>query len=347
MNTSLFLTAVIAFAVFTSSIFWISKKRKSKIKFLSSVLGIALANLVAATATIFISFSKTNSSNEVIILITSIIVAIQTISLISIISEIQHNKKIKYSILFLIIAIIPIVLNSNYVHILIPTSLLITIMIFLTYTEDHKSHISLLLTYSSLSIIFYIISFINQNLIQLFIVISSSMFLIFHVEFLKFLKHPHTIKVSTREISPLIPFLKHIVFIIIITNFVFVGTVSTYELGHIASVKLSDCSDVKVVYDLGGFPYTQINCEDISNQNNWILAGLFLPLTIALLLIFVGGKFMKEIALEIIGFDLAISYIDLQILGISQTIASTISVVGIITAAIGLILLTNSRTNHL
>ena len=347
MDILLSLIALIMFSISVSSVIWMLKKPKKNKEFSKQILAIAISSLITGKALFLSQFLNVNFPNKVLILAISVLIVIQTISLISIISEIQQNKKIKYSILLLLIAAIPILFNNNYVHVLIPASLLITIMTFLTYTEDHKSHISLLIIYASVSIIFYIVSFLNQNLITLFSIISISMFLIFYVEFLKFLSKPYLIKVSAKNNSPLIPFLKHLVFVIIITNFVFIGTISVHELGHVASVKSSNCEDVKIVYDLKTLPHTEVKCDNTSSRNNWIMAGIFLPLIVALLLMFGGGKSIKEIGLEIIGFNLVLSFSDFQALGFSKIISVDIMIAGIIMTATGLILLTNSRTNHL
>ena len=73
------------------------------------------------------------------------------------------------------------------------------------------------------------------------------------------------------------------------------------------------------------------------------LPGIFLPLLIAVLLIVSGGQGIREVALEIIGCNLMISYLDIQTLGLSKITATIISGAGILLVTLGLILLAKYR----
>lgn len=344
MKPLLLIVAIVTLVISSAALSHFSSKKKRKLKLGPMVLAISIANLAFGSIAFLWAINVVRYSQNIMLMLLSFLVIVQTSSLILTLSKIQKNKKIAYSLFLLLIAIIPFIINQNYFHVVIPLSLLITIMAFLTYTEDHESHISILIAYASISLILYVLSFVNQNLIFLFLTISSSLFLVFYMEFLRFLKKPHMIAISTRNMSPIIPFLRHLIFIIIMTNFVFVGTVSIYELGHIVSIKSSNCSDAQIVYNLKTFPHTEVNCADTSEINKWILSGILLPVIVASLLIFGGGKSIKEIGLEIIGFDMAISYIDIQKLGLSKNLSLIILGAGISIAVLGLSLLANSRT---
>lgn len=128
------------------------------------------------------------------------------------------------------------------------------------------------------------------------------------------------------------------------TNFIFIGTISVHEFGHLLTSSQSDCEEIKIVYELKSLPHTEIKCEDISEQNRWIAGGILLPLALAFFLFFSGGKFIKEIALQIVGFDLAISYLDIKALGFSETIATFILIIGAALVVFTLGLLAKSRT---
>lgn len=346
MKPLLLIVALATLIISCSALSHFSSKKKRKLKIGPLVLAVSFINLIFGSMTFLWAIGAVEYSQDLMLVLLSFLIIVQTTSLILTLSKIQKNKKIAYPLFLLLIAIIPFILNQDYFHIVIPLSFLITIMTFLTYTEDHESHISMLIAYASVSLILYVLAFVNQSLIFLFLTISSSLFLVFYMEFLKFLKKPHAITTSTKNISPIIPFLKHLIFIIIITNFVFVGTVSVHELGHIVSVKSSNCTDAQIIYDLETFPHTEVSCEDVSQNNKWILAGILLPFIIASLLIFGGGTSIKEIGLEIIGFNIAISYMDMQALGLSKNLSLIFMGAGISLAALGLALLANSRTNH-
>jgi len=224
-------------------------------------------------------------------------------------------------------------------------SLLITLLTFLSTTSVHEIPTRYLIFYTSISLFLYLVATLFQSLTQLLALISVALFLIFIVSFLKFLKLNIIQKFSTPQLpeSPLTHFLKHFVFIIIITNFMFIGTVSVHEFGHLLTSSNSNCEETKIVYELKGLPHTEITCEDTSQKNKWILGGILLPFIVAVFLFFSGGEFIKELALQIIGFNLIISYLDLISLNLSEAIATTILITGIALTTFSLALLVKSR----
>lgn len=348
-TVSLILISIISFSIFVLSVNHVRKKVKI-VKLKNYDLIIFLISLLFLGFSIFsticaINFKNFNINNFIAGL--SILILAQSTLLIFMLSKIQKNKNILHPIAFLLLALIPTIINPQIIHISIPVSFLVLIMTFLSFTEDHKSHIPTLIIYSSVSIIFYIFSFISKNLILLFTIISFSIFLIFMQELSKFLmtKKDVYIRQNKKSNSRIIPFLRHLIFVIIITNFVFLGTVTIHELGHATSAHFANCENSKIVYELNGLPHTEINCENDSKTNLLILSGIFLPLLIALLLIFANGTSIKEISLEIIGFNLMISYLDFQNLGASKTFATSISIIGGILTILGLTLLVKSRTD--
>lgn len=310
------------------------------------ILILSLIYLIFGIFTFIWGISASGLNLENLTILISSLIIIQTIALILILSRLQKNKKIIYPISLLLISILPTFLNKSYFHITIPAAFLVIIMTFLAFANEHKSHISILVAYASLSLMFYLTSFITTKPILLLILVSTTIFLLFLAEFLKFLKIPQKIILNHPRSprSPIILFLKHLIFVIIITNFIFIGTVSTHELGHAVSAQSSECEDTRIIYELNGFPHTEINCEDVPAKQKWILSGILFPFIIALLLMFGGGKSIKEIALEIIGFNLAISYLDFQALGASKIFAVTLMILGIGLSGTGLILLAKSRT---
>jgi hypothetical protein len=116
-----------------------------------------------------------------------------------------------------------------------------------------------------------------------------------------------------------------------------------HEFGHLLTSSQSDCKEAKIVYELNGLPHTEIKCDDTSMKNRWILGGILFPFIIALLLFISGGKSIKELALQIVGFNMIISYLDLISLNLSEAIATFALVLGIILAVFSLALLVKSR----
>ena len=299
------------------------------------------------TATLFIwgiDFFRFNTADFIVIFSTILIV--QTICILTILHKVKKNKKIFY-ISIPLVFLIPLTLHApESTHLIIPISFLVLLLGFLTTASIHKTHTRYLMLYTSASLFLYIFAIFWQNLIPILTLTSSILFLIFLIFFLKYLQnspHQHSIYQNKPE-SPFIHFLKHLVFIIIITNFVFVGTVSVHEFGHLLTSSQSNCEEVKIVYELKGLPHTEIKCADTAMQNRWIAGGVLLPLAVAFFLFFCGGKFIKELALQIIGFNLIISYLDIEALGFSEAIATFILTTGAVLVALSLALLAKSRT---
>jgi hypothetical protein len=145
----------------------------------------------------------------------------------------------------------------------------------------------------------------------------------------------------------LFDFLRYFVFIIILTNFIFIGVLAVHEGGHFLISKLNpDCTLERIVYE-GGLPHTEILCNNsVSSTNKIIFGGIFIPIIIALLLFFGGGTFMKEISLLIIGFNILISYKDFMDLGFSQNISTFFSIFGGIVILLAIGILAKSRTTE-
>jgi hypothetical protein len=154
-------------------------------------------------------------------------------------------------------------------------------------------------------------------------------------------------KIKLERNSYLFDFLRYFVFIIILTNFIFIGVLATHEGGHFAVSKLTpDCSLEKIVYE-GNLPHTEILCDNSSgSMDKILLGGILLPILVALLFFFGGGMFMKEIALLIFGFDILISYKDFLDLGFSQGISTFFSIFGVIVILLAIGLLAKSRTTE-
>lgn len=347
METILLLTALASSAIFLTIFISLIKEIKTS-SFNSKEIPLIVLGIVYLVFTItlilWITSTLTFQSSDLLIVISTILI-IQAICILAILYKIRKNRKI-YLGLIPLAFLIPLVIHApKFLHLTIPTSFFIILITFLTTTSINGKTTRCLILYTSISLFLYLFAILWQNLISTFALISTILFLIFTIPFLKFLQqtaHNHYFPPSAPE-SPLIHFLKHFVFIIIITNFIFIGTVSVHEFGHLLASSSSGCEETKIVYELQGLPHTEINCADLSNKNRWTLGGILLPITVAIFLFFAAGKFIKELSLQIIGFNLMISYLDFMALGISKTIATFISVSGVALTIFSLALLIKSR----
>jgi hypothetical protein len=109
--------------------------------------------------------------------------------------------------------------------------------------------------------------------------------------------------------------------------------------------KFYDC-DSKLVYQVGGYPHTEILCNDLSAIVPTTLFGSILPLVVGLLLIFAGGKFLRAISLLIIGFDLVSSYMDFLGIGLGYNLSFGCMLLGMAFLIMGIVLLAKSKIDE-
>ena len=350
MEVVLFITALATLSIFLVILMSLIKEiRTESLNRKEVPLTILALSYLVFTISLFlwsINFFPFNLSDFLIVF--SIVLIVQTICLLTIQYEIKQNKKIFYALFPLALALPIVFYIPNSIHLIIPITLFITLLTFLTTISLHKKVTRYIILYTAVSLFLYLFAVLWQNMITTLTLVSSMLFLLFITSFLKSLKFniqqsPH---LSREPESPLIHFLKHFVFIIIITNFVFIGTISVHELGHLLASSQSDCEESKIIYELEGLPHTQIKCTDTSQQNLWILGGILLPFAIAFFLFFSGGKFIKEFSAQIVGFNLILSYLDIMALGFSKAIATFSLVSGIILATFSLALLVKTRVDN-
>ncbi|MBR9704690.1 hypothetical protein GOV12_04710 [Candidatus Pacearchaeota archaeon] len=140
-------------------------------------------------------------------------------------------------------------------------------------------------------------------------------------------------------------YLRYLVFIITITNLVFIGTVAIHEFGHFITSKYYDCETSKIIYE-EDMPYTEALCKDSKNQIIFLLSGVLFPIVLAILLFGIGGIFIRDISILIFGFNLIASFRDFRELGLSDNIVVMLLIGGVILLFIGIVLLAKSRVEE-
>jgi hypothetical protein len=186
----------------------------------------------------------------------------------------------------------------------------------------------------------------NPNLVYIFSILYNIFFLCFILILSKEIinkKLKLKEKLLKKQRPYLFNFFQFFIFIVVLTNFVFIGTISVHELGHLTASQFYDCQYRRIVYEQG-IPHTDLLCQDIPNKTFLILGGVLLPFLAAFLLFIAGGKFMKETSLLIVGFNFIASYRDFLDLGLSENISVFIVFFGIFMLILGLALLAKSRT---
>ncbi|RMD45541.1 hypothetical protein D6829_02040 [Candidatus Pacearchaeota archaeon] len=259
----------------------------------------------------------------------------------------SHSKKVFLPYISYILAVPMILLNFSNIHLMIPFSLFIMVLSFISFSNIHQKIIHTPIPYATISLMAYLVSAINSRLIPALTLLSGVSFFTFTYFFTSTLRKKPEIHHTTESHDTIaFQFLKHLLFLIILTNFVFVGTIGIHEAGHAISSKFVSCSNVRVVLEVGALPYTESNCSKEGNFIFLILAGMLLPMVVFAILFFAGGKFMKEIAFQIFSFNLIISYKDLLLLGLSNAVSLFILFLGVACSLLSIGILINSRTAY-
>jgi len=281
----------------------------------------------------------------------ALVILIQSIFLFMVVYLISNNKKIFYFLFFYAIIFLSFFLTIfDFFYLFIITSFLLTLSFFidLSVKSCHCRKTGYFgIFYSSLSLLFCALLLFRVGDIFIFSLISNLLFLVLIVGFLRELKNFQYAyrknEKKSKKSSFFLVFLRHLVFILVMTNFIFIATISIHEFGHLSISYFYDCEYGRIVYEKG-FPHTEILCSEMPNNNLVILGGFLLPLVIAVFLFIVGGKFAKDIALLIVGFDLIASFNgDFFEIGLSGNIVLTTLIAGVLCLIAGIFMLIRSR----
>ena|SRR3989344_1297400 len=304
--------------------------------------------LVISIFFILWTFDKIKYNHNDFLFIYIAIIVLQNIFSFYIIYHYSHNSNLFYLLVFYLeVFFFVLFLGSYFMNLLLMLSFLISLMFFmglLFKLGEFKGLGFFGSVYSFISLILTSLYFLNVGDILLYAVISEFFLLILFISFFKHIKSkpPELMEKKSSVAGYLLTFLRHFVFVIVIIGFVFISTIVVHEFGHLGASNLYGCQYGKIVYE-NGLPHTEILCGTISNTLP-ILGGILFPLAIALLLILVGGRFVKEIGLLILGFGLIISYQDFSDIFLSDNVIIFVMIIGVLLSLAGIILLSKSRT---
>jgi hypothetical protein len=277
-------------------------------------------------------------------------ILVQTFVLFGVFYLIHSKKKLLYWLLFYLPAVLPIYISISYLPLVVLiTSFLLTLILFLhLYSESFVfkqiSYVGIF--YSAVSVLFQFLNFFNIGEIFLYSTISSVIFLVFVYLFLKEInKYPIKFQkhVKLEKESGIILFLKYFIFMIVLTNLVLVATISLHEFSHVAVSRYYGCESRTIAYENGGYPYSEIVCPSLENEIPITLAGPLGPVIIAILLFFVGGRYIRPISLLVIGFNLLAGNRDFKEIGLSTNLILGISILSIILLFFGIVFLARAR----
>ncbi len=298
-------------------------------------------------------FNVTTYNPSDFLFIHSILISVESIFLLILIYNIRKNKKIFYLLFIYLIFIFSILMGWNFPNFLLISSLMLIMILFiLLISIPQFARISkFAIFYCSISLLLEVILIFKNQSSILMSLISNLFFFVFILFFVIDLKKiPFSSsekKHSFKKKYYLFDFIRYFIFIVILTNFVFIGTIAIHESGHFFVSKLfTDCDLERIVYE-GSLPHTEILCGNSPDSLGIIiLGGIFVPVLVAFLFFFGGGTFMKEISLLILGFNIVISYKDFIDLGFSNVLSSFFSMFGGAIIILGILILAKSRTTE-
>jgi len=352
----LFLNIIVSLTIFLFLIINFIRFSKEphlrKTFFLFFLISLVFLLLSAIFFSWFFNFSSYNTYD--LLFIHSIAVFLDAILLLIIVFSLRKNKRIFYLLFIYLIFILSLFIGLDFSNFLLISSLLLIIVLFIILISipNFKTSSKFAIFYSSISLFLQILLIFQNQFSPIISLISNSFFFIFLFFFVLDIKRLPKIFFERKILrlmhnNYLFDFLRYFVFIIILTNFIFIGVLAIHEGGHFFVSKLTpDCNMDRIVFE-GGLPHTEILCDNsVSSTSKIIFGGIFIPLIVALLFFFGGGTFMKEISLLIIGFNILISYKDFIDLGFSQSVSFFFSIFGGIVILLAIGILAKSRTTE-
>ena len=328
------------------------RKEKDLVKIISYFSITSVFYLLVGLASFLWFFDFLSFLENDFLVLYSIVVFLQSLLFSKLIVLISKNRKLYYFLLFYFVVFFSIFYSwSMFFIVLSIVSFFLCFLFFidLTFRSDFYDRVGYIgMLYSCLGAIFFILSVFFLDLLFLFSIILGIVFLILIYVFLKdlSLKPPSLENVVGFKDKPyLFKILGHLVFIIVLTNLVFIGTIAIHEFGHFSVAKFYGCEAEKIVYEKGYF-HTEVLCKDDSKNFYVFLGGILFPFFLAIFLFFLGGKFMRDISILIAGFNFLSVSRDLSELGISNNIIFVSIFFGILFLITGIIILARSKVEE-
>lgn len=276
----------------------------------------------------------------------SLIILVQSIMLFMIVHLVSKNKRIFYFLFFYLIIFLSFFSSIfSLLYLFIITSFLLSLLFFLNLSFRRDVYVKvgyMGMIYSFFSLVLYFLLLFRIGEVFVFSLFSNLFFLILSVIFLRDIKiYPKSMKRIYGGVSSFLIFLRYFVFLIVLTNFVFIATMVIHEFGHLTVARFYGCTYSRIVYESD--LHTEFLCSILPSNPIVVLGGVLSPFLIAGFLFFLGGQFLREISLLMIGFNLICSNKDILELGFSGNIVAISLIVGVIFLLAGMFMLVKSR----
>lgn len=282
----------------------------------------------------------------------SILIIIQSLLLFGAVFLFSLNKNLFYFLFLYLMSFFSLFSPIfNFFILSLIASFLLTLVLFV-YLSSRKDvyrkagYVGIL--YSIISLVFQVFLLIGTEDMHLFSLVSNLLFLILIFNLIKDLKkYPllHLEYFQNKEKPYFLILLRHFIFIVVLTTFMFIGTIGIHELGHLVISKFYDCEYGRIVYE-GDFLRTEILCKNFPDNIFILLGGILIPVLLAVVLFTIGERFIRGVSLLIIGFNLIASNKDFSDLGISDNFVVLSLFIGAIFLIMGIIMFAKSRVNN-
>ena len=311
------------------------------------VIFIGILNIILVSFSFLWFFKIINYTLSDLLVMYCFLVTLQTFSFFGIIYFSLPGNKMLLLLSSYVLVIFSFVFHFSPIYLVVGISLLVFLVLSLRLSSEvgHKKTGYAGILYSSVSLLSLVFIFFRPFLVKFLVPLSTLFFLFFIYILTKQIKgNPLNLKkrVEDKKESSILHFIKYFIFIIVITNFIFIGTIGIHEFGHLGVSKFYDCNYRKIVYE-EGVPHTEVLCGDLTNNLWVILGGVLSPILVAAILFLIGGRLIKDLSFLVLGFNLMASYQDIIDLNISQNLSIFVVALGLTFVIIGIALLARTR----
>lgn len=260
-----------------------------------------------------------------------------------------NNKRLNYFLGLYIVSIVTLLLMRSEVALFLISSCLFLILIFMEFVlrgDAYRKVGYLGFLFSVVSLIFSLFLFLGMEFASVFIFVSGlALFWLFYVFVVDLKKYAILPPKYDHERGYLFVLFGHLIFVIAFVNFIFIGTIGVHEVGHYGVSQFFDCEGGRIIYENSLF-HTEAVCGSEESIFYVTLGGVILPLLIAGMLFLLRGKFFREVALMVVGFNLASISRDLRAIFVSENFIVLALILGILFVVLGVFLIARSRIDN-
>jgi hypothetical protein len=245
------------------------------------------------------------------------------------------------------VIVVPLIISLGFyaLELIMILLFLLHVLVFIGFMKNqnhYKKSCYYFIFYSILGAVFSVFILFGVGNIYVFTAFENCLLLAAIYLFIKSLQKyppPRSYKFHKHYFVSLV---RYFVFIAVLTNLLFLSTIVMHEFGHFAIGKVFGCGSKSIVYEIG-LPHTQMVCKSDSAGHFALIGGSLLPFFAFVFLFIIGGKFMRDISFLFLGFGLLVSYQDLLDIGFSRNLSFGLSLLGLVFATIGVIMLAKTR----